>query len=219
MTSKKLNLKKEAKRKTFKLAIFGSARPKPEDKVYQDTERLGFYAGHQKMDLLTGGGPGLMAAASAGHARGDSEGVARSIGLNIKLPFEQEPNESLEFIETHERFSTRLDEFMILANAVVVMPGGIGTCLELFYTWQLLQVKHICKMPIILVGPMWKKLLEWTKSELLSKGYICKSDFNFIVHADTVEQAFDYVMKAKRHFEELGDTACVNWKKYGSYIF
>jgi uncharacterized protein (TIGR00730 family) len=216
MTPKDFNLEEELQRSNFRVSIFGSARPKDEDPVYQETYKLAKSIGEEGMDLITGGGPGLMEAASLGHTAGDYENRGRSIGLNIRLPFEQKPNEGLELIQTHERFSTRLDEFMILSNVVVVMPGGIGTCLELFYTWQLLQVKHICRMPIILVGDMWTKLIEWVKEEPLRQSYLNPEDLNFIVQVKNADEAFQMVLKAKAHFEELGPDACINWKKYGS---
>ncbi len=216
MAPKEFNLEEEMQRKNFRVSIFGSARPTPEDLVYQETYQLAKSIGAEGLDLITGGGPGLMEAASLGHTAGDHENKGRSIGLNIRLPFEQKPNEGLEWIQTHERFSTRLDEFMILSNVVVVMPGGIGTCLELFYTWQLLQVKHICSMPIILVGDMWKKLIEWVKEEPLRQSYLNPEDMDFIVQVKDVDEAFKMVLKAKSHFDALGPDACINWKKYGS---
>jgi len=69
---------------------------------------------------------------------------------------------------------------MRISHAVVVTPGGIGTILELLYTWQLIQVRHISERPIILVGEMWTGLLDWMKSEPLKKDLIDKSDFKNI---------------------------------------
>ena len=215
MTPKPLNLKDELREGSFRVTVFGSARIKPEEDAYKQTFELGRRLGEMDIDLITGGGPGLMEAASLGHFDGDKKGTSHSIGLNIRLPFEQKPNESLDLIETHERFSTRLDEFMLLSNAVVVMHGGVGTALEFFYTWQLIQVNHICKIPIILVGEMWHKLINWVIDEPLRANYLSSEDLNPIVCVDTIDEAMKLILIAKKAHEEMGDKACVNWKKYG----
>lgn len=93
-----------------------------------------------------------MEAASKGHntACNECKDSTNTIGINIELPFEQAPNRYLDIEETVSTFSARLDTFMVLSDIFVITPGGIGTLLELFYTWQLMQVGHICRAPIIL---------------------------------------------------------------------
>lgn len=216
MAPRDFNLEEELKRNEFRISIFGSARIKPDDPIYQGTYNLAKEIAAMDMDLITGGGPGIMEAAACGHKDGDDKGIAHSIGLNIRLPFEQAPNEGLEMMHTHDRFSTRLDEFMLLSNVIVVMPGGIGTCLEFFYTWQLLQVKHLCHMPVILVGKMWRELINWVIDEPLKYGYLSPEDLDFIVLVDKAEDALGVIKKAKEHFDKEGPDACVNWKKYGN---
>lgn len=218
MTPKDFRIADELKKHEFRVSIFGSARIKPEDPVYQETFNLAKVIGQLGIDLITGGGPGLMEAASTGHTAGDVKNQAHSIGLNIILPFEQKPNPGLEFLDNHEVFSTRLDEFMLLSNAVVVMPGGIGTCLELFYTWQLLQVKHVCNMPVILVGKMWRKLIEWIIDYPLAAHLLDPKDLHFIVVVDNWKQAVKVIKKAKEHFDETGGQECRNWTEYGKKI-
>jgi len=110
-----------------------------------------------------------MQAANAGHKSVQSD--THSIGLNIKLPFEQEANKYLDIKKEFDRFSSRLDTFMSLSDAVIVAPGGIGTLLELFYSWQLVQVEHICETPIILYGNIWATLTNWLRTEVLAKGF------------------------------------------------
>lgn len=215
MTPKPFNINSELLNGDFRVSIFGSARVKPNDPVYKDTFDLAKGVGEMGVDLITGGGPGLMEAASLGHKAGDLQNKAHSIGLNIILPFEQKPNEGLEFVDNHELFSTRLDEFMLLSNAVVVTPGGIGTCLELFYTWQLLQVKHVCKMPIILVGKMWRKLIEWVIDNPLKDHYLDSKDLHFIVIVDNWKQALKVIKAAKDHFDQGHNITCHNWQQYG----
>ncbi len=218
MNPKSFDIQEELKEKEFRVALFGSARIKPEDPIYKDTYNLAYKIAEMHVDLITGGGPGIMMAASTGHTDGDKDGSAHSIGLNIALPFEQEPNPGLEMMDTHERFSTRLDEFMLLSNAVVVMPGGVGTCLELFYTWQLLQVKHLCSMPIILVGDMWRNLIDWVIDNPVKHGYMSPEDLDYVVIVESGEEALELIKKAKKHFEEAGPDACMNWKKYGNHV-
>ena len=103
---------------------------------------------------------------------------------------------------------------MILSNIVVVMPGGIGTCLEFFYSWQLTQVKHICSMPIILIGGMWEKLMEWTKENMLKPGHISIGDMANIHIAKDNEDAMKIIEKAHDIYIREGDSYCLNYKKY-----
>lgn len=215
MPAKKLNLQEELKGNHFRVTIFGSARIKPEDPIYKDSYWLAGELAKIGMDVITGGGPGIMEAASTGHKDADTNNIAHSIGLNIRLSTEQEPNRGLEVLENHEKFSTRLDEFMLLSNVIVVMPGGIGTALELFYTWQLLQVHHVCRMPLILVGDMWRKLIEWVIDHPLKHNYLSSSDLEFVVLVDTGKEALKVIKKAKEHFDKEGANVCLNWKKYG----
>ena len=116
--------------------------------------------GEKGIDVVTGGGPGLMQAASAGHNAGmkNSKKESHSIGLLIKLPKEQKTAEFLNIKNEFQRFSNRLDRFMELSNIFVVAPGGIGTTLEFFYTLQLIQVKQTCNVPVILLGNIGKLL-------------------------------------------------------------
>ena len=170
----------------FRVSIFGSARIKPNTEEYMEVYDLAKKLSKNNADIVTGGGPGLMEAANAGAKDGSSK--SKSFGLHVDLPFETTPNEHLDITYHHKRFSSRLDEFMRISHAVIVTPGGIGTILELLYTWQLIQVSHISERPIILVGKMWAGLLEWMKSEPLNKKLIDKSDFNNIKIVQNVDE-------------------------------
>ena len=139
-----------------------------------------------KTDIVTGGGPGLMEAANSGAKDGSSD--SKSFGLHIDLPFETTPNDHLDITYHHKKFSSRLDEFMRISHAVIVTPGGIGTILELLYTWQLIQVNHISSRPIILVGEMWDGLIDWMRSEPLNKKLIDKTDFDNIEIVQNVDE-------------------------------
>ncbi len=208
-------LNREFDNSRFRVAIFGSARTKVEDQDYQDVFRLAQMIADADIDLVNGGGPGIMEAASLGHNAGHDLGRdVRTIGLNIQLPFEQEPNKYLDYSVTDETFSRRLDQFVLLSHVFVVAPGGIGTCLELFYVWQLMQVNHICRMPIVLLGSMWQDLLKWVETSLLKEGLISPEDIYPVVCVDTPEQAMAVIQVAHESFEKAGKNACVNITKY-----
>ena len=171
----------------YRVSIFGSARIKPDTKEYKGVYTLAKELAENGADIVTGGGPGLMEAANAGVKEGSSS-KSKSFGIRIDLPFEATPNEHLDIKFYHKRFSSRLDEFMRISHAVVVTPGGIGTLLELLYTWQLIQVNHISSRPIILVGDMWNGFFDWIKSEPLKAQLLDKSDFDNIVIVENVHE-------------------------------
>jgi uncharacterized protein (TIGR00730 family) len=206
----------ELSKKEFRVAIFGSARIKPEDEGYKMTFELAKMVGEQGFDIVTGGGPGIMEAANSGHQSGN-KGVhsnSHSIGLTVKLPHEEMGNKHLDLKKHFDMFSSRLDHFMVLSSVVVVMPGGVGTCLEFFYSWQLTQVKHICKMPIILVGDMWMELLKWIKNYPLEQGYLSDEDMSNIYCVADTHQAMEIIQHAEDVFKKEGDNYCFNFLKY-----
>ncbi len=171
----------------YRVSIFGSARIKPDTKEYKGVYTLAKELAENGADIVTGGGPGLMEAANAGVKEGSSS-KSKSFGIRIDLPFEATPNEHLDIKFYHKRFSSRLDEFMRISHAVVVTPGGIGTLLELLYTWQLIQVNHISARPIILVGDMWNGFFNWIKSEPLKAQLLDKSDLDNIIIVKNVRE-------------------------------
>ena len=171
----------------YRVSIFGSARIKPDTKEYKGVYTLAKELAENGADIVTGGGPGLMEAANAGVKEGSSS-KSKSFGIRIDLPFEATPNEHLDIKFYHKRFSSRLDEFMRISHAVVVTPGGIGTLLELLYTWQLIQVDHISARPIILVGDMWNGFFDWIKSEPLKAQLLDKADLDNIIIVKNVHE-------------------------------
>ena len=155
-----------AHRERYRVAIFGSARAKPDTAVYDDVKRVAAALATMGCDIVTGGGPGLMQAANEGAA---NTGLPeRSYGINIELPFEQDVNPFVEHAFEHKTFFTRLHHFVIASDAFVVVPGGIGTVLETVMIWQLLQVRQMTDVPLILVGKMWPPLIEWARGSMLS---------------------------------------------------
>jgi uncharacterized protein (TIGR00730 family) len=152
----------------YRVTIFGSARAKPGTYVYDEVKRVATALAEMDCDIITGGGPGLMQAANEGAAAAGAPERNRSVGIRVDLPFEQEVNPFVQQAFEHKSFFTRLHQFVLMSDAFVVAPGGIGTVLELMMIWQLLQVKHLHDTPLILVGKMWANLVEWAKTHLLN---------------------------------------------------
>ncbi len=195
----------------YRVAIFGSSRIREGDREYRDVFEIARGLAVLGFDVVTGGGPGLMQAANAGHRSVAS--ASQSIGLKIKLPFEQVANPFLDIKKEFDRFSGRLDSFMSLSDAVIVAPGGIGTLLELFYSWQLVQVGHICKTPIILFGEIWRPLVHWLNEELLRRAFSGAEDLQGLFVLDA---ASDVVGLIRRIHEDRSRSTepCVNFDKY-----
>lgn len=186
----------------FRVCIFGSARIRAQDPTYQEVYRLARELAVSGMDIVTGGGPGLMEAANRGVQEAQN-GRSKSYGLPILLPrVPEDANKHLDIKSEHKRFSSRLDEFMRLSHAVVVAPGGIGTLLELVYVWQLLQVGLLPKRPVILLGgEFWGGLVEWMREQQLGRGFINPHDFDSIQIVDSTEEAVALLRAEQRAFE------------------
>ncbi len=208
------SIDRELLKKHFRVAIFGSARIKQGDDIYKDVYDLAKMIGKSKFDIVTGGGPGVMEAANAGHAAGDPDNHSDSIGLTIQLPFEAKGNRYLEIRKHFQKFSGRLDQFVSLSNVFVIMPGGIGTALELFYVWQLTQVHHICKIPIVLVGHMWKELIHWVKKWQVDRGLVSPEDLDNIYPVATTKEAIDIILQEHQRYIDEDLEFDQNFQKY-----
>jgi uncharacterized protein (TIGR00730 family) len=201
---RELNLEQAVDLHAFRVAIFGSARIKRDSKEYKEVFKLAKMIGEKGFDIITGGGPGIMEAANAGHDEGDKNKVSESIGLTIKLSTEEKPNDFVELRKHFERFAERLETFAKLSNVFVVTPGGIGTMLELFYTWQLVQVKKLEFKPIILAGEMWGPLIYWVIDYALKQKLISSEDFDYIYIAQDTNEAISLIDKFNKQFKEKG---------------
>ena len=151
-------------------------------------------------DIVTGGGPGLMEAANRGAAEGDEGGMADSVGIRVHLPFEQTVNPFVEQAFEHETFFTRLHQFVLMSDAYIVAPGGIGTLLETAMIWQLLQVRHL-EVPLILAGPMWKDLVVWAQEHLLRPGFELANPDDIAIPI-CVANADEAVAALRPHFDK-----------------
>jgi hypothetical protein len=207
-------LKEELNNDQFRVAIFGSARLKADSPEYHQVFNLARLIASAEIDLVTGGGPGLMEAASNGFYEWKKDASIRSIGLNIKLPKEQRFAAHLDIKKQFERFSERLDGFVALSNAFVVTPGGIGTILELFYTWQLAQVRQLANKPLILMGEMWLDLLKWMRAWPLKNNLLDEADLDLIYLTKDYVEAFAVVQESYNHFRDGGTQFCRTYQGY-----
>lgn len=143
-----------------------------------------------KLVVITGGGPGLMEAAN----RGAHDVGAKTVGLNIVLPHEQNPNPYItpELSFQFHYFSVRKMHFLMRAQALVVFPGGYGTLDELFETLTLIQTKKIKPLPVLLFGKdFWQKLINF--DFLVEEGVISPEDLNIFRFVDSAEEAADII--------------------------
>src|SRR5215472_3123098 len=161
------NLTRLRQRERYRVTIFGSARVPEDHWVYAAVRDVAEELTRMGCDIITGGGPGLMAAANEGTNRADSNTGNRSVGIRVQLPFEQDVNAFVTQAYEHRTFFTRLHQFVLMSDAFVVMPGGIGTVLEAMMIWQLLQVGHLNSTPLILVGKMYADLVAWCERYML----------------------------------------------------
>ena len=174
------------------VTVFGSARIKPGDIYYQKTEQLARLLAHNGFSVITGGGPGIMEAAN----KGASEAGGKSVGLNIRLPFEQKPNPYANLHIDYKYFFIRKVMFVKYAVAYVIMPGGYGTMDELFEALTLIQTKRIKSFPVILMGSeYWRGLLDWLKNTMLRENKISPGDLDFIQLIDDPEEALKHIKK------------------------
>lgn len=174
------------------VSIFGSARTKPDDKYYKLTEEVAARLAEAGYAIITGGGPGIMEAANKGAQ--SVNGI--SIGLNISLPFEQEPNHYANLPLSFKYFFVRKVMFIKYAMAFIGMPGGFGTLDELFEALTLIQTRRIKGFPIIMVGKdYWGGLADWINEKLVETGNINKDD---LLIYDIMDDADEIVNTIKR---------------------
>ena len=186
-------------RQNYRVTIFGSARIKPGSPVYENVKQLAAELTEMGCDIMSGGGPVLMQAANEGAATADPKRLHRSVGIRVTLPFEQEINPFVGKVYEHRTFFSRLHHFMIISDAFVVVPGGIGTLLEMSIAWQLLQVRKLYQTPLILVGEMWKGLVEWARENMLREGSELASPVDFTIPrcVKTIEETVALIRESR----------------------
>ena len=171
------------------VTIYGSARTKTDHKYYQMSVDIAARLVKNGYGVITGGGPGIMEAGN----KGASKNGGKSIGLNIKLPFEQVPNQYVDPDKSinFDYFFARKVCFMKYSQGFIIMPGGFGTLDELFEALTLIQTKKIARFPIVMVGSeYWKGLLDWLQNTMCdSEKNINPEDLKLIKLVDTAEDA------------------------------
>lgn len=174
------------------VSIFGSARTSSDDPEYKAAYETGMLLGAAGFEIITGGGPGIMEAANSGA----HDAKAVSIGCNIELPMEQQPNPYLTHSLTFKYFFVRKTMFIKYSNAYVIFPGGFGTMDELFEALTLIQTRKIRNFPVVLFGSQyWRGLLSWLQSTMLNEKMINPEDLSLIHLTDSPKDAVDFIIK------------------------
>jgi len=177
------------------VSVFGSARTEPGTKYYKLAEDIAYQLTQHGYGVITGGGPGIMEAGNLGAKRGKG----RSVGINIDLPFEQEPNFFIDNdkLITFDHFFVRKVMFMKYAQGFIVLPGGFGTLDELFESLTLIQTEKVARFPIILADRgYWEGLVDWIKKVMLKQEKnISEEDLDLFSVVDTAEEAVDNINK------------------------
>ncbi len=172
------------------VSIFGSARTKPGTQYYEKASEIASLMVKNNYGVITGGGGGIMEAANKGAA--DAGGT--SVGLNITLPFEQDPNPFSNIKLQFNYFFIRKVMFVKYASAYIIMPGGFGTLDELFEAVTLIQTQRIKPLPVILVGTeFWSGIIDWVKTTMLSEGNISLEDLDIFNITDDPDEVLRLV--------------------------
>jgi uncharacterized protein (TIGR00730 family) len=168
------------------VSVFGSARTRTNHRYYRQARELGRMLGKAGYAVITGGGPGIMAAAN----RGCQEGGGLSIGCNIELPKEQGLNPYVDLGIEFRYFFTRKVMFVKYADAFVIFPGGYGTLDELFEALTLIQTQKVQDFPVILMGTdYWGGMIDWIRGSLLAEAAINQEDVDLLRLTDDPKEA------------------------------
>lgn len=177
------------------VAVFGSARTRPDDPAYAIGVEVGRLLVEEGYAVITGGGPGAMEAAN----KGAFEAKGTSVGLGIELPFETGLNEYVDLGINFRYFFARKVMFLKYSRGFIVLPGGFGTLDELFEALTLAQTRKVTEFPVVLMGvDYWQGLLDWLRSTVLDNGMISPADLDRLVVTDDPQEA----VKLIRTYEE-----------------
>lgn len=175
------------------VTVFGSARTPEDSPEYRMGVKLGRKLSEAGYAVITGGGPGCMAAAN----RGAREAGGVSVGLGIELPFEQSMNEYVDLGIEFRYFFVRKTMFVKYACGFVALPGGFGTMDELFEALTLVQTRKVTSFPVVLLGTeFWGGLVDWIRTTLVGTGKVSPADLDLIQVTDSVDEAVRIVVEA-----------------------
>jgi uncharacterized protein (TIGR00730 family) len=177
------------------VTVFGSARHGESHPYYELGRAVGRSLAEVGFTVMTGGGPGLMEAAN----RGAREAGGRSVGCNIKLPQEQKPNRYLDRVVTCRHFFTRKVLLFKYSYAFIGLPGGFGTCDELFEALTLIQTGKIQNFPVVLIGTEYWRPLQDLLQHMVHARTIDESDLQLLLVTDHIDGAMEYI---RRHAVE-----------------
>ena len=170
------------------VTVFGSARTKPDEPFYQQAVDVGEALVRMGFTVMTGGGPGIMEAAN----KGSFEAGGTSVGCNIILPMEQDPNPYLHKWIDIPYFFVRKFMLVKYSYAFIVMPGGVGTLDELFESLTLIQTGRMEQVPFLLFGrAFWEKIINW--DALADAGTISAEDLDLFRFVESAEEAVDVI--------------------------
>jgi uncharacterized protein (TIGR00730 family) len=173
------------------VSIFGSARIREGTPTYEQARATARAFAEAGFAVVTGGGPGVMAAAN----RGCKEGDGLSVGFNIALPHEQGLNPWCDLSITFDHFHVRKVMFVKAAEGFVIFPGGFGTQDEMWEALTLRQTGKIGDFPIVLFdSDYWDEMLDWVRDEMLDDGLISPDDYAGMLRADHPEDAVELVV-------------------------
>ncbi len=173
------------------VTVFGSARFHEKHPYYELSRRVGHALARLGFTVMTGGGPGVMEAAS----RGAKEAGGFTVGCNIRLPEEQKLNPYLDRAIIFDHFFVRKVMLVKYSYAFVVMPGGLGTMDELFEALTLIQTKMIENFPVVLMGTEYYRPLMGLLAKMGAAGTISNTDLDLLLLTDSVEEAMEHIEK------------------------
>lgn len=182
------------------ITVFGSARFNEDHPYYQSAFEISKKLSDLGFTILTGGGPGIMEAAN----RGAYETGGISVGCNIKLPNEQQPNRFMHKWVTLKYFFIRKTLLIKYSYGFVVMPGGVGTLDELFETLTLIQTKVIKDFPVVLIGKEYYKDIDELLRKMAEAKTISPEDLQLILITDSLEEATEHIlMYVRKNYSTL----------------
>ncbi len=174
------------------ITVFGSARFKEGHPEYERAREMGALLARAGYTVMTGGGPGIMEAAS----RGAKEVGGQTVGCNIVLPHEQSPNPYLDRVVTFYYFFVRKVMLVKYSYAFIIMPGGLGTLDEMTEAITLIQTGKLYDFPVILIGrEYWKGFYDWIENTLVPQGTVSREDLDFIHITDEPREAMSIIRK------------------------
>ena len=173
------------------ITVFGSARFDEKHRYYQMARDMGAAIARMGFTVLTGGGPGIMEAAN----RGAKDAGGRSVGCNIRLPFEQSHNPYLDRWVTMEHFFVRKTLLIKYSYGFIIMPGGFGTMDEMFEALTLIQTKKLKSFPIVIMGSDFWPEMRHFMDHMLCGATISPEDLDLIKWTDSVDEAVAHLQE------------------------